>query len=215
MTDKFCSKCGTTKPVSKFGKRTSAKDGLNCWCKTCRNAANADYQKANPEKVKAAKAAWEKANPEKVNASAARWAAANPEKRAAARLARYAANPAKHKASNAKWRASNADKERARCANWAASNPEAKRFHRANRRARNIGKLSPGLLDRLFELQRGKCACGCKQPLGDDYHLDHRMPLALGGMNTDDNMQLLRKLCNLQKGAKHPVAFMQQRGFLL
>jgi len=36
-----------------------------------------------------------------------------------------------------------------------------------------------------------------------------------GGSNTDDNMQLLRKLCNLQKHAKHPVDFMQERGFLL
>lgn len=35
------------------------------------------------------------------------------------------------------------------------------------------------------------------------------------GTNTDDNIQLLRKLCNLQKSAKHPVDFMQQRGFLL
>lgn len=33
--------------------------------------------------------------------------------------------------------------------------------------------------------------------------------------NTDDNIQLLRKLCNHKKGTKHPVDFMQERGFLL
>lgn len=60
----------------------------------------------------------------------------------------------------------------------------------------------------------GKCPC-CKQPLGDEFHLDHVIPLALGGPNTDDNMQLLRKTCNLQKSAKHPVQYMQERGFLL
>lgn len=70
------------------------------------------------------------------------------------------------------------------------------------------------IAERLFKLQRGKCAC-CKQPLGDDYHMDHIMPLSLGGSNTDDNIQLLRAKCNQQKSAKHPVDFMQQRGFLI
>ena len=74
--------------------------------------------------------------------------------------------------------------------------------------------LSVGLSAKLFKLQKGKCPC-CKQPLGDDYHLDHKMPLALGGTNTDENMQLLRSICNLQKHAKHPVDFMQERGYLL
>jgi len=74
---------------------------------------------------------------------------------------------------------------------------------------------SPNLSEKLFVLQKGICACGCQQPLGRDYHLDHRMPLALGGTNTDDNVQLLTKLCNLQKGKKHPIDFMQSRGFLI
>lgn len=45
--------------------------------------------------------------------------------------------------------------------------------------------------------------------------MDHIMPLALGGTNTDDNIQLLCPTCNRSKHAKHPVDFMQQRGFLL
>ena len=86
-----------------------------------------------------------------------------------------------------------------------------------NRRARvreTGGKLSSDLADKLFKLQKGKCPC-CAQPLGDDYHLDHKMPIALGGSNTDGNMQLLRAVCNLQKAKKHPIDFMQIRGFLL
>ena len=64
-------------------------------------------------------------------------------------------------------------------------------------------------------LRRKLCACGCGQPLGEKYELDHRMPIALGGENTDDNMQLLTRTCNRQKHAKHPVEFMKSRGFLL
>lgn len=45
--------------------------------------------------------------------------------------------------------------------------------------------------------------------------MDHIVPLALGGSNTDGNIQLLRATCNQQKHAKHPVVFMQERGFLL
>lgn len=67
---------------------------------------------------------------------------------------------------------------------------------------------------KLYELQRGKCACCCK-PLGNNYHLDHRVPLARGGRNEDCNMQLLRAKCNMQKSAKDPIEFMQERGFLL
>jgi 5-methylcytosine-specific restriction endonuclease McrA len=96
-----------------------------------------------------------------------------------------------------------------------AANTEATRIQKLNRRGRaSGGKLSKGLSVRLFKLQRGKCAC-CGQPLGTDYHLDHIMPLALGGSNTDENIQLLRATCNRQKNAKHPIDFTQQRGFLL
>lgn len=65
--------------------------------------------------------------------------------------------------------------------------------------------------------KNGKCkACSkASHSVGDNYHLDHIMPLALGGPNTDDNIQLLRQRCNNQKSKKHPVDFMQSRGNLL
>lgn len=129
------------------------------------------------------------------------WRAANQDKVSVIRARYNAANPEKVKAWN--------DKRK-------TDNPEKRRIHNRNRRALKVGgKLSGGIVAKLFTLQRGKCACGCKQPLGDKFHLDHIMPLKLGGTNTDDNIQLLRSTCNLQKHAKHPVDFMQQRGYLL
>jgi 5-methylcytosine-specific restriction endonuclease McrA len=111
----------------------------------------------------------------------------------------------------------NPDKCKEYNANWYRNNPEAVSVKNQNRRARVRsvgGKLSKGLPEKLFSLQQGKCAC-CGLPLGDKYHLDHIVPLALGGTNTDDNIQLLRASCNNQKHAKHPVDFMRERGFLL
>lgn len=130
----------------------------------------------------------------------------------------YAQNKERKSVTQAKWQAENKEKREAKKAEWRANNKDKWVMYNHNRRARRItagGKLTAGLSDLLFKLQRGKCACGCGKPLGDDYHLDHIMPLALGGTNTDDNIQLLRKTCNLKKGTKHPIDFMQTRGFLL
>lgn len=230
---KTCTKCGETKPTTDFYKNSKKRDGLTLWCKPCNvlaaakwaaanrdkvNVANAKWRAANPEKIRAGKAKWEAANQEKIKVARAKWQNANPEKRRAACAKWQAANRGKVKANSAKWRVENAEKVKAQGAARHAANPELGRIYAHNRRARKReagGRLSQGLADRLFKLQRGKCACGCKQPLGDDYHLDHRMPIALGGLNVDSNMQLLRKLCNLQKSAKHPIDFMQERGYLI
>lgn len=123
----------------------------------------------------------------------------------------------KHREALAQRRAANPEKSRAYNAAYRAAHPERHRIYDQNKRVtrgKSPGKLSHGLAQKLYRLQRGKCPC-CGKPLGDDYHLDHKMPLALGGSNTDDNMQLLRAVCNMQKHAKHPVDFMQSRGFLL
>ena len=142
---------------------------------------------------------------------------ANPEKSNAASAAWKAANQDRVKAWDASYRAAHPEQVRAASADWRSRNPEANRLKEHGRRAKKRavgGKLSKGLAKRLFVLQRGLCPC-CRQPLGGDYHMDHIVPLALGGANVDANMQLLRSICNQQKNAKHPVKFMQERGFLL
>lgn len=185
---KTCTKCGETKPVTEFGKETKARDGLRTHCKACINAYKIAWSAANRVEVNAYHAAYRAANRENLKAIKAKWSAENPEVLKASR------------------------------AKWGANHPESFRVKQQNRRARerkNGGKLSKGIASKLIVLQKGRCACGCKQPLGDDYHLDHIMPVALGGANVDENIQLLRATCNHRKSAKHPIDFMQQRGFLL
>lgn len=156
-------------------------------CKPCHQASTAAWRAANPDQAKASSAAWNAANPKLCKKYGAKWYAANHELRNISKSA------------------------------WNLANLEARRTYNHNRRSRKLangGTLSNGLEKKLFKLQKGKCPC-CHQPLGENYHLDHIVPLALGGSNTDDNIQLLRQQCNLQKSAKHPIDFMQQRGFLL
>jgi hypothetical protein len=190
------------------------------------------YRKNNPDKLKDRKAADYLKRAEEIKKKSADWYSANKERASVRGKKRYSenadaikqrvekyrlANPEKIKLDQAKYRLKNKNKAKEYFAEWRAKNPESFKQYRRNRRARikaSAGKLSRGLEKKLLKLQNGKCAC-CKQSLGDDYHMDHIMPLALGGSNTDDNIQLLRAKCNRSKSAKHPVDFMQERGYLL
>jgi 5-methylcytosine-specific restriction endonuclease McrA len=170
-----------------------------------------------PEKVKATKAAVKAANPQKVKDRDALYAERNKERRRANYAAYYSREKEKILERNKDWRLKNPEKARLAAELWILQNPTAKRRYFENRRARirmSPGTLSKNVVVKLMTLQKGLCAC-CRLPLGDDYHLDHIMPLALGGGNIDSNVQLLRQECNRRKSAKHPVDYMQERGYLL
>ena len=134
---------------------------------------------------------WSNANRQKCVEYVRKWRMANLEK-----AAKY----------QRQWRNVNTEKHNKYAREWSNANPQKCKAYRHNRKARvkgNGGKLSPDIIKTLMALQKGKCAC-CGKNLKDGYHLDHIMPIALGGTNTDDNVQLLTPSCNLRKSAKHP-----------
>jgi len=100
---------------------------------------------------------------------------------------------------------------------YAKNNPEKMREiwvrDKARRRANDV-RPSIGIIEKLKTSQRGLCAC-CGKELLNKYHLDHILPIALGGTSEDSNLQLLLPECNIKKGAKHPVEYMQSIGKLL
>ncbi len=190
-------------------------------------AKAADWAK-NKDQVNERRRVARKADPEPVRARQRATRQRNRERVIAQQRAGYARRRDIIRARNRRWREANKEKvyaaigryhqdhpEVARAAKrrWKLRNPEAVR---TASRAREIlrGKLSPGLVAKLRALQRGRCPC-CGLPLGSRFHLDHIIPLARGGEHADHNMQLMRDICNMQKSKKHPVDFMQSRGFLL
>ena len=201
-----CTKCGTAERYP---------DGS---CKACKKSKRDAYRAKNPDKVKAIRSAWYAANRvDKIAPAQSAYRAANKDKVSAAKKAWGAKNHARIKEARAAYRVANLEKVTASIKAWKASNPDARRAYQQNRRARKNksgGALSVDIVEKLLKLQKGKCPC-CSLPLGDDFHLDHKMPLALGGDHVDDNMQLLKARCNMQKRASHPIDFMQSRGFLL
>lgn len=82
------------------------------------------------------------------------------------------------------------------------------------RRVKGGQAIESGIAQKLGGSQKWMCVV-CRCDIKDGYHLDHIMPLALGGTNASVNLQLLCPACNRKKHAKHPVDFMQSQGFLL
>lgn len=79
-----------------------------------------------------------------------------------------------------------------------------KRYH-LERSAK--GNCSKEDADKIFESQRGLCVyCLCDLSKTAP-HLDHIMPIYLGGSNHAWNRQYLCHSCNSKKGSKHPVKF--------
>lgn len=75
---KVCAKCLIEKPFSDFHKKSESKDGLNSWCKACKNA----YEKLPRvvQRKKVTTAAWRKREPLKNRLSVQRWQAQHPDK---------------------------------------------------------------------------------------------------------------------------------------
>lgn len=215
-TVKPCNGCGQVLMIDAFFKNKRMKDGLQTQCKSCMRALQDKWRANNHDKVKKiAKKSYLK----------------NQDRNKARARKRYLDNPAYFtqwvkdnkdscKASRQKYYAKNKEMLRQKSRDWDLKNPDKfkERMQRAAnaRRARLAGvggKLSKGIVQKLIKLQKGKCAY-CSTAL-HAHHLDHIIPLALGGKNTDDNVQLLCPPCNMSKGAKHPIDYMQSKGFLL
>ena len=206
---KACTKCGIEKAKAEFNKASRIKGGVRSTCKDC----DAEYRAANREKI----AEYCAANAERINARSAEYYAANRERLNARSAEYYAANREKI----AEYYAANAERIKARSAEYRNANPDKNATNSRNRRARKRnadGKHTAADIRAIFDKQQGLCA-NCQTKLfksgSKKYHIDHIMPLALGGSNWPENLQCLCPSCNLSKGAKHPDEWAAANGRLL
>lgn len=89
----------------------------------------------------------------------------------------------------------------------------------STRRARKRqagGSHSQEEIQLLAQKQKHRCAePSCMRSIRKKFHIDHVVPLALGGHNGILNIQLLCPTCNQRKSAKDPIVWAQENGRLL
>ena len=209
-------------------------------CGACNREAQKRWRKNNPNAARLVSVRSYQKNKEKAKARVAKYRLDNVDKVRESKARAYRAHPEKAKIYSEKYKSEHIEQLRRARVLWLKNNKEKmaeyykayrkaekennpqefnmrRRLYRHNRRVKeknNGGTIPNGIVEKLFRLQQGKCPC-CGFPLGKDFHLDHKMPVTRGGTNEEWNFQLLRKSCNLAKSAKHPIDFMQSRGFLL
>ena len=174
------------------------------YCKKCKREYDQQYRILHPGKKEKANKLWRQKNTEKMKLYMKEYRAANKSKYAAYYRTYVINHPDCYKKATERVKKSR------------LLHPHLQKIFKHNRRAKikNTGILSPGIQEKLFKLQKGKCPC-CTLPLGENFHLDHIIPLSRGGTNTDKNVQLLRAICNNQKYNRSPIEFMQSRGCLI
>ena len=187
---KTCSLCGLAKPIAGFYRDRTCRDGRSGSCKDCVRLRAKD---------------WYSINRERALANVKKWAALNAPKRATYCRRWLDKNPWYSAVSSRRWREANLER-------WRASKVLSEGKRRA-RKVHSIGSIERLDVARVRRLQRDRCAiCRCR---GSKLHVDHVVPLALGGANDAANIQLLCPPCNRRKWAKDPIVHMRELGRLL
>lgn len=90
---------------------------------------------------------------------------------------------------------------------YANQNRDRYRTHCRNRRARIKkagGMHTASDIQAQYERQKGRCFY-CGKKVGDKYHVDHVVPVALGGHNGPENLVIACPDCNYRKNDTHPM----------
>ncbi len=116
-----------------------------------------------------------------------------------------------------KWYNKNAQAQIKKATGWRKSNRERARVIVRNRIARVKNALGTHTAEQVVEmLQRQNWECvGCGASIKKKRHIDHKMPLLLGGSNDISNLQGLCPRCNCSKNAKHPDVWAREMGITL
>jgi 5-methylcytosine-specific restriction endonuclease McrA len=194
MLGKTCTKCGEWKPYSEYFKAKSCKDGYRGDCKKCKSEINKLWRNNNIERTKELEAHWRENNKEKVARIQKRYSEKNKDQKREYSKRYYKENKVKIAEREKQWREKNRDIV------------HAKNYRR--HLYRHKLKFSP--FERLLLLDKSKWKCQSCGIAVHDYntndsakaHIDHIIPISIGGTSDLNNLQILCRTCNLAKSNK-------------
>lgn len=198
---KACSRCGEIKPRSEFQRRAASVDGLQPRCKSCAAEYKQAHYLANRERILQAERAYRARLPRNPKAKLTE------EQRAESRRAKNLRFKARHAARIAAekrlYRQAHPEKSAAQWQAWATANRErASASGRRWRAAKAAATSEPYTRAEVWAKSDGVCGI-CASPIpsvGEGWHIDHILPLSLGGDDTLANLQAAHARCNLSKG---------------
>jgi len=172
-------------------------------------AASAAYRAAHPEETRQAQRKYHAANLDECRERSRRYRQEHLEEMRAKDREQYAQNREAQKKRKLDYYYENREEMLEANRRWIAANPEKNRARYSRRRAlvKNAeGSYTAEDTVAQYERQKGKCFY-CGVDVGDDYHVDHVVPLSKGGTNGPENLVVACPHCNLSKYAKHPMEF--------
>lgn len=193
MNYKICTKCGKEfeATVEFFYKRKRGKFGLCFWCKNCMKGYNKKYQIEHREHLKKYLKKWCANNVEYSKEYKKKYYIEN-----IGHIREYRKDNADR---NKKRRTENKEWKRQYDKKYRKDNRDERNALAAKREAKKRNQ-TPDLTEKenqqiinIYKKRRG---------LGPDWHVDHILPLSKGGLHHPDNLQIVVKKFNLEKGAK-------------
>lgn len=187
-------------------------------CKACQSLGKKQYIEKNREKINESNQKWRQQNPEKQRLAVTAWLNRHPDKKKQYNTKSRIKNRDVRIELSREWREKNPDKVKKNWVEWRVKNSEKLSIYRrkysekyphivrARKHKRRVidesqtQSIDPMYIKDLFCIQLGVCVY-CSTKL-DKYQIDHKTPVARGGGNENQNLQLLCPTCNRRKGAK-------------
>lgn len=178
---KACNKCGVIS--ANFSKDKTKKDGFRTICRRCTAATRRERYARDPESRKRIQE-WNET-----------WRQRNREADLDAKRAYYAENKQEHYERVMRWRDRNPSVWRA-----------ISITHERKRRNATRNGVGVRVMSKWIRAQPKSCFY-CQSECGNDFHVDHFVPLSKGGAHVLTNFRIACPACNLSKGARDPMEF--------
>lgn len=205
---KHCSNCQEWLPANTdtFYAHKRHRDGLDNCCRECRKAKSKAWREANPGRLSEYLRQYRPANAEQIQANVRAYRTEHADELREANRARYQRNRTEiRKADAEKYSVSAKFREETKRRVSAYRKTDAGRAAETRKRAKRenaLGTFTAADIEAIRKAQGNRCYL-CHKTL-KAYHVDHFIPLALGGTNDPGNLRLACPKCNQSKHAKHP-----------